>query len=215
LTRGWLGCETTDASVNHTNAAGVRFGQATIRASIGAMALALTAVIALAACGGSGSSSTPSPTPSPSSSPSPSLIAVVQACNLVMAADASTAAGKTMTNPSTGGAVVPGACFYASADGKTSIIVFAQVYPDSITAQSVSAAQIAAALPGAGSGLTNAKAVNGIGDKAVEYSTSSAGSSATVILVFKSNVLVMIVMSPAPSSTRVIEQLATTAVGRL
>jgi hypothetical protein len=36
-----------------------------------------------------------------------------------------------------------------------------------------------------------------------------------IIIVFKSNVFMMIAMSPAPSSTSVIEQLATTAVGRL
>jgi hypothetical protein len=110
---------------------------------------------------------------------------------------------------------VPGACFYISADGKTSVIVFAQVYSDSTAAQSVSAEQIAAALTGAGSGLTNAKPVTGIGDKAVEYSVSSSGSSGTVIFVFKSNVLILIAITPAPSSTSVIEQLATTAVGRL
>jgi hypothetical protein len=138
----------------------------------------------------------------------------VQACTLITASDASSATGKTLTNLSSGTSAVPGACFYASADGKTSVIVFAQVYPDSSAAQSVSADQIAAALTGVGSGLTNAKAVTGIGDKAVEYTISSSGSSGIVIFVFKSNVLVLIAITPSSSST-VIEQLATTAVGRL
>jgi hypothetical protein len=141
------------------------------------------------------------------------LIGSVQACSLVTATDASNVTGKTLTNPSTGVAAVPGACFYSSADGKTSVVVFAQVYADSTAAQSVSADQIAAALTGAGAGLSDAKVVTGIGDKAIEYSFT-ASSKGIAIFVFKSNVLMVIAITPSPGST-VIEQLATTAVGRL
>jgi hypothetical protein len=136
----------------------------------------------------------------------------VQACTLVTAGDASTATGATLTNPSTGAPQIPGACFYASADGKTSVVVYAQVYPDATAAASVSADQLAAAVA-AGAGLGNAKVVTGIGDKAVEY-TTSASSGGIAIIVFKSNIVMFIVITPSPGSTA-IERLATTAAGRI
>jgi stage V sporulation protein SpoVS len=91
-------------------------------------------------------------------------------------------------------------------------VIFAQVYPDSTTATAVSPEQIAAALNGA-YGVSNAKPVSGIGDKAVEYTLTGA-QAGTVIFVFKSNVVLVIVVTPAPSSTA-IEGLARTAAGRL
>lgn len=108
---------------------------------------------------------------------------------------------------------VPGACIYGSADGTTTVLVFAQVYPDSSSAASVSPEQMAAALNGA-YGVANAKVVSGIGTKAVEYSLTSSGSSGLVIFVFKSNVVMMIAVTPTANSTA-LEQLAKTAVGRL
>jgi hypothetical protein len=200
--------------VSDLDPAAARLRPAASRRSFWVVALTVTGLFLVAGCGGPASSSTSSHSPSPSPSPSPTLITAVQACSLVTADDASSATGKTLTNLGAGGSAVPGACFYASADGKTSVIVFAQVYPDSTAAQSVSAQQIAAALTGAGSGLVNAKVVTGIGDKAVEYTVNETGSNGIVIFVFKTNVLIMIVISPSPGST-VIEQLATTAVGRL
>ena len=178
-------------------------------------ALGLLAAAVVTGCGGPGSSSTQSPNESPRPTPSPALITAVQACSLVTADDASRSTGKALTNPSTGASAVPGACFYVSDDSKTSVIVFAQVYADSNAAQAVSAEQVAAALTGAGSGLTNARPVTGIGDKAVEYTVSSSGSTGTVIFVFKANVLLLIAVTPSPPSATVVEQLATTAVGRL
>jgi hypothetical protein len=130
-----------------------------------------------------------------------------------MATDASTAAGSTLTNPGSGGPQIPGACVYTSSESASSVVVFAQVYPDSTTAQGVSPEQIAAALNGA-YGVNNAKPVSGIGDKAVEYTLSGA-QNGTVIFVFKSNVVLMIVMTPAPSNPTAIEDLARTAAGRL
>jgi hypothetical protein len=111
------------------------------------------------------------------------------------------------------GSQIPGACFYASSDGKASILVFAQVYADASSAAAVSPAQMATALNGA-YGIANAKVVSGIGDKAVEYSSTNGGANGAVIFVFKSNVVVMIAVSPTSGSSA-IEQLARTAVGRL
>ena len=203
--------ETTDLAVTDSDADRARFVLTPNWRSGWVAAIGVMAALAVGGCGGSGSSSTPSPSPNAS----PTLITAVQACSLVTADDASGATGQTLTNPSTSTSAVPGACFYTSADGKTSVIVFAQVYPDSSAAQAVSAQQVAAALTGAGSGLTNAKPVTGIGDKAVEYTVSGSGSTGTVIFVFKANVLLLIAMSPSPPSTTVVERLATTAVGRL
>jgi hypothetical protein len=137
----------------------------------------------------------------------------VQACTLVTAADASSATNATLTNPASG-AAIPGACFYTSADGKTSVVVYAQVLPDASAAQSFSADTIAAALTG-GFGLSNSKVISGIGDKAIEY-TTGASSNGIVIIVFKSNVVMLIVMQPSGSNgSSVIEHLATTAIGRV
>jgi hypothetical protein len=110
---------------------------------------------------------------------------------------------------------VSGTCFYASGDGSTTVIVIAQAYADAASANAVSPEQLAAALNGA-YGIANAKAVSGIGDKAVEYTVTSgaSASSGSVIFVFKSNVVIMIAVTPT-SSTTVVEQLARTAVGRL
>jgi hypothetical protein len=181
--------------------------------TFGAIAIVAVAGLLVAACGSnapSASSSSPSPTPSPS----PKLITSVDACTLVTATDASTAAGTAVTNMgASSGAQVPGACFYSSADGKSTVIVFAQTYPDATTAQAVSPEQIAAGINLGGAGVANAKSVTGIGDKAVEYSITSTGSAGTAIFVFKSNVLILIAVSPASSTA--VEVLARTAVGRL
>jgi hypothetical protein len=92
------------------------------------------------------------------------------------------------------------------------VIVFAEAYPDTTTADAVSPEQIAASFNN--TGVTNAKPVSGIGDKAVEFGVTTAGGNGGGIFVFKSNVVLMIVVSPAPSSSS-LEQLAKTAVGRL
>jgi hypothetical protein len=112
-----------------------------------------------------------------------------------------------------GGPQIPGACIYASSDGKASIFVYAQVYPDSSTALAVSPEQLAETL-GATHVRADAKAVTGIGDKAVEYTGTSSAGNGIVIFVFKSNAVVMIAVTPSTGSTAV-EHLATIAVGRL
>ena len=164
----------------------------------------------IAACGSPSSPSSASHSPSPSAQAK--LISTVDACKLVTASDASSAAGTTVTSISTG-AQISAACLYGSSDGSISVEVFAEAYPDLATARAVSPESIAAAI-NAGAGVTNAKAVSGIGDKAVEYSLTSSGASGIVIFAFKSNVLVMIAVTPAIDPTK-IEQLARTALGNL
>ena len=174
--------------------------------------IALTTILLAIACGSSTTSTATKPSPSPSPSHAPQ-IASVDACKLVTAEEASAAAGTTLTNESTStGASTQGFCFYAAAGSSAGVIVFAQVYPDATAAEAVSPQQIAAALNG--SGVANAKPVSGIGDKAVEYSLSSSGSTGIAIFVFKSNVLVMIAIT-GTSNASAVEQLARTAVGRL
>ena len=72
---------------------------------------------------------------------------------------------------------------------------------------------IAASLSGQ-YGVTNAKSVAGIGDKAVEYTATGSGSTGVAIFVFKSNVVLMIILSPSTDGSKV-EQLARTALGNL
>lgn len=177
-------------------------------------ALVVLAGLVLAACGSSPSTSSSTSEKSPSPSPTQAAkITSVDACSLVMASEASTTTGATLTNAAAGGASIPGACIYTSSDGGTSVVIFAQVYPDSTTAASVSPEQIAAALNGA-YGVTNAKPVSGIGDKAIEYTLTGA-QTGTVIFVFKSNVVVMIVVTSTSTGSTAVEALARTAVGRL
>src|ERR1700694_1563279 len=177
----------------------------------------LIAVVALCglmigACGSSSPSSKASVTPTPT--PTLKQISNVDACMLVTAADATTAAGVTVSNPSAG-AAVPGACIYISADGSTTVFVIAQAYADASSANSVSPEQLAAALNGA-YGIANAKPVSGIGDKAVEYTVTSSASNSTgaVIFVFKSNVVMMISISRL-SDTKQLDSLARKAVATL
>ena len=173
-------------------------------------ALAFAAALTVA-CGGSPSNSSAKSSPTPTKA---AQITAVDACSLVTAADASTAAGATLTNLAAGtGASVPGACIYGSQDSQASVLVFAQTYPDTTTADSISPDQLAAVLNGQ-YGIANAKAVTGIGDKAFEYTSTGAGGGGIVIFVFKANVVLLIAVSPTTSSSAV-ELLARTAVGRL
>lgn len=138
----------------------------------------------------------------------------VDACTLVTAADASTATGVTVTDlGASSGTQTPGTCLYGSADFTTSVIVVAQVYPDASTAAAISPEKLAAALKGANTTGT-AKVVTGIGDKAVEYTFTASGSGGTMIFAFKSNVVIIIAVTPSTDPTAV-ENLARTAVGRL
>lgn len=164
----------------------------------------------MVACGGSSNSSSHS-TPTPTKG---ALFSNVDACKLVTAADASTAVGTTVANAA-GAAAFPGACFYASSDGSASVLAFAQAEADATAAKNVDPNQITAAFAGA-YGIKNAHQVEGIGDKAFEYTATSSqtNSNGIAIFVFKANVLLFIVMSPSTESAK-IEALAKTAVSRL
>lgn len=190
------------------------------RTGLAAVAAASVSLL-LVACGGSSpsaSSSTPTPSPTPSHQ---ALINNVDACKLVTETDASAAVGTPVTNSAASGTSIPGACAYVSADGQATVFLFAQTYPDTTTADAVDPNQMASILNGQ-FGVSNAKSVTGIGDKAFEYTvtntTQGSGASPSgggvAIFVFKSNVVLFIVMTPS-TSTSAIEQLARTAVGRL
>jgi len=179
------------------------------------LALATVALLAVA-CGSSSSSSTSGSSPAPSPSPSPSKapqIASVDACSLVSASEASAAIGTTVS--SFAGLAIPGACIYVSSDGQSAVFVYAQVYPDTSTADQITPDQLAAIMQGQ-YGISNAKVVEGIGDKAVEYTTKAqtSGSDGIAIFVFKANVILFIILSPSTNSGAV-ESLAKTAVSRL
>jgi hypothetical protein len=138
-------------------------------------------------------------------------LAKVDACSLVHADEATTAA-KTTVVSGTSGVQIPGACFYANADGSASVFVLAEFFPDAVTAAAVSPDQFAATLNGA-YGIANAKAVDGVGDKAVEYTYTSGPSSGIVIFVFKSNVVMMIALTPSDADA--VKVLAQAAVHHL
>jgi hypothetical protein len=105
-------------------------------------------------------------------------------------------------------------CTYASADGTQNLLVFGEVLPDATTAAQVQPDQLAKQFNSA-YGVTNAKTLNGIGDKAVEYSLSSGGQTGTIIFIFKSNVVLMLILEPTPSDTSGFEKLAKTAADNL
>jgi hypothetical protein len=185
----------------------------TVRAS-GAIALVAVVGLLVGACGSSSSPTASSVSPSPTPSPAAKLITNVDACSLVTVAEASSATGTAVANlAGASGVQMPGACIYGSSDGRSTVLVFAQSYPDASAADAVSPDQIAAAM-NSGYGVSNAKAVSGIGDKAIESTLTGGGAGGIIIFVFKSNVVMMISVTPAISSSA-IEQLARTAVGRL
>ena len=174
-------------------------------------ALAVAAALTVACGGGSTSNSSTKSSPSPSQTAL--ITGTIDACTLVNASDASTATGITMASLGAGSGT--GVCIYAGQTDSTSasVLVYAQAYPDTTTADSVSPDQMAAAFKGQ-FGITNAKSVTGIGDKAFEYTSTSPGGSGVVIFVFKSNVVMFIAVSPTTDSTKV-EALARVAVGNL
>jgi hypothetical protein len=95
------------------------------------------------------------------------------------------------------------------------VFIYAVVEPDASTADAMTPDQLAAIMQGQ-YGISKAKVVDGIGDKAVEYTTTAqaSGSSGIAIFVFKANVVMFIILSPSTNSAA-IESLAKTAVGRL
>src|SRR5579885_3323903 len=140
--------------------------------------LLATAIFVLCACGSSSAAnSNGGSSPSPGASPSELHIASVDACKLV-------------TLQTVGMPVIPGACFYGAQNSSTGVFVYAQVYPDTQTADAVTADQFQAA-PAAqlGTGATSGKAVDGIGDKAFEFTGEGNAGNGVAIIVFKANVV--------------------------
>ena len=180
--------------------------------------LVATAAFAIVACGSSSSSGTSgSGSPSPSPSPSEAHIASVDACSLVTQAEASAAAGAALTNFTASlPQQIPGICIYAQQGGAgAGVIVYAQVYADTATADQVTAAEFSAAMQAQiGQGATSAKEVTGIGDKAYEFTDNGSGGAGIVIIVFKANVVFMIAVDPS-NAPGTVEGLAKTAIGRL
>src|SRR5712691_2875443 len=79
--------------------------------------VAAFAVLAMACGGGTSSAAKASPSPTKAA-----LITSVDACSLVSAADASAAAGATLTNlAAASGTQIPGACIYGSQDTQASV----------------------------------------------------------------------------------------------
>jgi hypothetical protein len=172
----------------------------------GIAAVVVLAGLMVGACGSSSTSSSGGSSPKASPTPTPTNITAVQSCQLVTLDDAVSLTGNSaVTNLSA--AQISGTCVYGSPDGATSVLVFSQLFPDSTSADAVSAETIAASMNASGSGVANAKAVDGIGKKAIEY-TFNAGTqgSGLMIFVFKANVVFLIAVAPAPTDAT---QLAT------
>jgi hypothetical protein len=106
-------------------------------------------------------------------------------------------------------------CSYASSDGKTMLLVFGQVLPDSSAAQQVQPNQLAQSF-NTGYVFTNTKTLNGVGDKAVEATLNGgSGQTGTIIFIVKSNVVMMLILEPAPADTSGFEKLAADAANNL
>lgn len=190
-----------------------------LRRSLPALTPSLAALLLAAACGGSSPSTASNTTEKPTSNPtSAAKFTTVDACSLVQASDATAAVGGTemAALPSGTGAGQQSLCIYGPKDtssgSSAGVFVLAVVYPDQSTADAVSPEQLAAAYQV--TGVANAKVVNGIGDKAVEYSASTQAGGGMAIFVFRANVLLMIAVSPAGDSSK-IEAVARAAVTNL
>lgn len=106
-------------------------------------------------------------------------------------------------------------CSYASSDAKTMLLVFGEVLPDASTADQIQPEQLAQSF-NTGFGYTNGHTLNGVGDKAVEATLNgSTGQSGTIIFIFKSNVVIMLILEPAPADTTGFEKLAKDAANSL
>lgn len=191
---------------------------AQLRRLLPGVVAACIGLVLAAGCGG-GSSNQTSASPSSAAqqqSTAKAKFSTVDACSLVQASDASTAVGTQMAAmPGGGGAGQQSLCIYGPQDtssgNSAGIFVMAVVYPDQATADAVSPEQVAAMFRV--SGVTDAKVVSNIGDKAVEYQATTQSGSGLAIFVFRANVLVMISLEPGDSTK--IEALARVAVSNL
>ena len=178
------------------------------------LAAVVLAGLLVGACGGSSNSSSTSSEKSPTPSPSKAATYTVDACKLVTVTDAAAIAGTSVTSQGASAANAP-ICLYGSSDTNkpASVLVYAQAFADATAAGSTSPEQIAAAM-NSGFGISNAKPISGIGDKAIEYNTTGGAGNGLVIVVFKANVVFFIYVMPSPDP-KALETLAGTAVTRL
>jgi hypothetical protein len=175
--------------------------------------LVAAVVTAVSACGSSPSANV---SPSPSPAHSAAKITKLDPCAMVTATEASTAAGKTLANAvSLGSSPIPGACFYRSKSNPAAVLVYAQVYPDSATANAVTAQQFESAMSSMlSASSSNLKDVGGIADRASEFAIKVNGGQGFAVIVFKDNVVFVIAVAPSTSAS-VVEGLAKTAASRL
>jgi hypothetical protein len=174
--------------------------------------LVAAAIMAMTACGSSAAATVPSPSHGNSSV----KIAGFDPCTLVTTAEASTAAGKTVANiVSLGGPSVPGACIYRASSNQAAVFVYAQVYPDSATANAVTAQQFETAMSSLlGASASNTKDVTGIGDRATEFGIKGDAGQGFAIVVYRANVVFLIAVAPLQSAST-LEGMAKAAVARL
>lgn len=186
-------------------------------------ACACLLTMALAACGGSSSGSGES-TGSNESSPTAATnkeasknLTLPDVCSLVTTDDVATlwqVDKSQILNVASGAGA--GLCIYGNqASQQDGLLVIGQAYPDATTAEQVQPEQLATVYSRF-YGISSSKSVTGIGDKAFEYVTTSTatGSNGAAIFVFKANILLMIILSPATDDTGV-ESLAKAALTRL
>ena len=172
-----------------------------------------------AACGGGSTSSTSNEKAkeSPSPSPSPVRYAVSDVCTLVTLDDAKAQLKdqQIVNLTAQAGVSIPGFCFYGdnAANKNLSVFIYAVASADAASADQVQPEQLAAAMGGR-VGINNAHPVSGIGDKAVEYTTTSSSGNGLAIFAFKSNVVIMVAVQPT-NDPNAVEGLAKTAIGNL
>lgn len=191
-----------------------------LRRSLPALTLGV-AMLLLASCNCGGPATTSSaPSTKASSTPTKAgQYVTVDACTLISAQDASDATGTPLTQlPGGAGASQVSICLFGSqpnaqnpqpSPSQAGVLIIAEVYADTNAAEAVQSDQVAAAL-GAQFGVTGvgtAKVVTGIGDKAVEYSATRAGGGGFGIFVFRSNVVMFIVVSPADQTQKTLDAL--------
>jgi hypothetical protein len=191
-----------------------------VTTTLSLLAAILLTVACGGTCGGTGSNPTTAANKSTSTpsetSHGANLTLPADLCTVVTVDAAAKALNVSATDLQSAGQQIPGACVYASkTDSKTGLFMFAQAYPDASSANAIQPDQIAAAYKSI-YGISNAKVVTGVGDKAVEYTVSDSanGSTGIALFVFKANVVMFIVMTPS-TDENAIQTLAKTALSQL
>ena len=119
-----------------------------------------------------------------------------------------------MTKAPTGaaGASTASICIYGSQtsdSNQAGVLIISSVYADASTADAIQTDQVAAGLAAqfGVTGVAEAKVLNGIGDKAVEYKATKANGGGVGIFVFRANVVMFIIVSPADQTQQTLDAL--------